>query len=238
MKVKTMALAAGVCTPLILSGSASGGFVGITTTSKPNDFGLLVVNVYAVFDRPGEDSMISVAGTPMNPLHIVVENGTFYNSAFGNDRAPDPALIDVYPSLAFDTFVSIGKKVSTGDTLIITPGFPVGITGSSLWMDMAGWALFPNSPQGNPFDPANSFPGNGQILIAQFSTADGTAIHGTLRIRGMSNGIEFVSIESFFQVPGPGAYALFGLAGLLRVRRRRRQPPKVQPRHTSSPRSP
>ena len=26
------------------------------------------------------------------------------------------------------------------------------------------------------FDPVNSFPGNGQVLIGQFSTADGTAV--------------------------------------------------------------
>ncbi len=70
MKIKTLAVTAGVSVPLILSGSVHAGYTGITTTSKPNPWGILTVNVYANFDRPGEDQMFVVAGTPDNPLHI------------------------------------------------------------------------------------------------------------------------------------------------------------------------
>ena len=139
MKVKTMALLAGASAPLILSGSAWGGFVGTKATSKPNEFGLLVVNVYAVFDRPDPgdgsgDHMISVAGTPNAPLNIEVIGGTFYNNPFGGDQAPHDHLLAAFPSLAYDTFVTIGVKVAGAvkDTLTITTGFPIGITGSSL----------------------------------------------------------------------------------------------------------
>ena len=70
MKAKTLSVLAGVSAPLILSGSTDAGFVGIKTTSKPNDFGIFVVNVYVTFDRPGEDLMMAVAGTSFRPLVV------------------------------------------------------------------------------------------------------------------------------------------------------------------------
>jgi hypothetical protein len=166
--------------------------------------------------------MVAVAGTPANPMLIEVINGTFYNHAFGNDNAPSPALIAAFPSLAFDSFVTIGKKNSTGDQLTITPGFP-GVSGSQLATNSSGWAVTPNNPQGNPFDAANSFPGNGQILIGQFSTANGTGIGGTMLLQFVSNGVAGQAVVSFFHVPTPGALALLGAAGLIGVRRRRRR---------------
>ena len=42
MKIQTLAVAAGVSAPLILSGSAPAGFVYMQTTSKPNAFGWVV----------------------------------------------------------------------------------------------------------------------------------------------------------------------------------------------------
>ena len=236
MKMKTLAVLAGVASPLIATGSASAGFIGIKATSKPNDFGLLVVNVYAIFDRPDPgdgsgDHMDAVAGTPGAPLVIQVTGGTFYNHAFGNDHAPMALLVDVFQSLAYDTFVTIGvKKVGDpkvfpgaqpADTLTITTAFPIGITGSVLETTRAGWAVIPTAPQGDPFDPVNSFPGNGQILIGQFSTADGTAISGTMLIQYLSNGQVGTSIVSF-GIPSPGALAMMGAACLIGTRRRRR----------------
>ena len=225
MKVKTMCLLAGAGAPLILSGSATAGFVGTKATSKPNEFGLLVVNVYAVFDRPDPgdgsgDHMVAVAGTPNAPLNVKIEGGVFYNNPFGSDRAPNAAFFPTFPSLEFDTFVTIGKKTSSGDTLTITPGFPIGITGSSLFLTTAGWAIIPTAPQGDPFNAKDSFPGNGQILIAQFSTLEGTSISGTLLIRYVGNGQSNQNIVSF-SVPTPGAVAMMGMAWLIGRRRRR-----------------
>jgi MYXO-CTERM domain-containing protein len=105
--------------------------------------------------------------------------------------------------------------------LTITTAFPTGITGSVLETSEAGWAVIPSAPQGDPFDPVNSFPGNGQILIGQFATADGTAISGTMLVQYLSNGEIDHSIVSF-GVPSPGALAMMGAAGLIGTRRRRR----------------
>jgi len=226
MKMKTLSLLAGVGAPLIATMSAQAGFVGIKVTEKANKFGLLVVNIYAIFDRPDPgdgsgDHMVAVAGTPLNPMNIVVEGGVFYNSVFGGDQAPNAAFFPQFPSLEFDTFVTIGKKTAAGDTLTITPGFPIGITGSSLSTTESGWAVIPTAVQGDPFDAANSFPGNGQILIGQFSTAQGVAISGSFLIQYVSNGKSGTSFVSF-GIPTPGALALIGIAGLMARRRRRR----------------
>ena len=91
--------------------------------------------------------------------------------------------------------------------------------------DSSGWAVTPNNPQGNPFDAANSFPGDGRVLIGQYSTADGTAISGTMLFRYIDNLVSTQLFVTFFHVPAPGALAMMGLtgvAGLFGTRRRRR----------------
>ncbi len=201
MKARTLSVAAGVSVPLILGGSASAGFVGIETTSKPNEFSIFTVNVYAVFDRPGEDLMQAVAGTNFTPLTIEVIGGTFYQHPFGQDSPPLGILVDAFPSLAYDTFVSIGVKC-TGEppcqpqnNLIITAGFP-GFDASVLMTTQAGWAVTPLDPAADPFNP-DFFAGDGRVLIGQFSTADGTAIQGTMLLQFVSNGVIEQSAVSF-----------------------------------------
>ncbi len=224
MKMKTLSMLAGVGAPLIATASASAGFVGINTVIKENPFGYLVVNVYAEFDRPGQDEMQAVAGTANNPLIVQVQNGTFFNANGGTDKAPSAFFISLIPSLAFDTFVTIGIKFTEPlfDALIIAPDFQAGITGTQLFLTNSGWAVTPVDPQTDPFDPAY-VQGNGTVLIGQFSTADGTAISGTFLLQFTSNGVPGVqSVVSFFAVPTPGALALLGAAGLIGARRRRR----------------
>jgi hypothetical protein len=208
VKVRTLAVAAGVCAPLILTGSSDAGFVGLTATAKPNQFGLLVVNVYAEFDNPGIDQMGKVSGTPGNPLSITVVGGSFYNQpTFGGDLAPNSALFGLFPSLEFDTFVTIGVKATgplgqpaNGTTLV---NYPTPIAGTSTSTSNGSWAILGPLPQGNPFDPINSYPGNGQILLGQFSTADGLGIQGTWLMGYTSDGVVTASLESFSHFAGP-----------------------------------
>jgi len=220
---------AGVGAPLIATATASAGFLGIKVVAKDNEFGLLVANVYAEFDRPGEDFMQAVAGTANAPLLIQIGGGgVFYNNAFGSNIAPNLAFIGIAPSLAFDTFVTIGAKVDNlpdfGDATIITPGLP-NLTGTQISTDASGWAVTPLDAQWDPFNSDYGGPGNGQILIGQYSTIDngpGTTISGTFLIQYITNGDNQQSVVSFFLVPTPGALALLGVAGLVGTRRRRR----------------
>ena len=231
MKVRTLSMLAGVSAPLFLGGgSADAGFVGTKIVTKNNPFGLLVVNVYAIFDRPGEDRVEAIAGTANNPMLIQVTGGVFYNTPnVGTDRAPSTFLISIFPSLAYDTFVTIGVK-ATGvngqpkDNLTITPGFPVGLTGSTISTNSSGYGLTPLEAQGDPFNAAASFPGNGQILIGQFTGTPGTTvIVGTFLLQYTSNGVQFnQTVVSFFHEPVPPAWALLAAAGLVGTRRRRR----------------
>ena len=83
MKARTLSFLAGVATPLILTTPAPAGFVGIKVVGKDNPFGLIVCNVYAEFDRPGEDLFTKVSGTANAPILIQVEGGgTFFNQAY------------------------------------------------------------------------------------------------------------------------------------------------------------
>ncbi len=230
MKAKTLSVLAGVTAPLILSGSTDAGFVGIKTTVKPNEFGLFVVNVYATFDRPGEDLMIAVAGTPDNPLSIRVKEGMFFQHPFATDEAPLGTLVGAFPEVAYDTFVSIGvKQVGPGggnegqpfDNTVFTPGWP-GFGVSEMFMTNAAWAVTPIEPQADPFNP-DFFAGDGRVLIGQFSTLDGTGIEGTMLLQFFSNGISEQAYVSFdHQIPTPGALSLLGIAGVVGLRRRRR----------------
>jgi len=225
MKMKTLSVLAGVGAPLIATVSASAGFLGIKVVSKPNQFGLIVCNVYAQFDRPGQDLFNKVAGTAGAPMLIqVLGGGTFYNHAFGSNTAPSFTLLVAFPSLAFDTFVTIGAKEFTPtfpDNTVLTPGFGP-LTGTQLSTNASGWAVTPLDPQSDPFNTDYSS-GNGQILLAQFATANGTGFSGTMLVGGVSNGTSFQAIVSFFHVPAPGPLALLGTAGFLGARRRRRR---------------
>ncbi len=70
MKAKTLLLLAGFGSPLILSGSAPGGFTGFEILSKPNEYGITAFNLYALFDDPANDHLLAVGGTPQSPAHI------------------------------------------------------------------------------------------------------------------------------------------------------------------------
>jgi MYXO-CTERM domain-containing protein len=227
MKMKTLSVLAGVSAPLIMTATAHAKFVGIPEpVKKDNPFGLWVVNVYAEFDNPGNDFMLAVAGTPANPLSITVIGGSFWNSPAGGDTAPTTFLTGLVPTLAYDSFYTIGMKAVPAGVVDATTvvNIPV-LQGTSIATTNGSWAAVPPiAPQTNPFDPINSFPGNGLILIGQFTIpTSATGIVGSFLLDYVSDGVVTASAEGFqHPFPMPGALGLFGLAGLLSTRRRHR----------------
>jgi hypothetical protein len=250
MKMKTLAVLAGITAPLIATAGVQAGFVGVTVVSKAGaetsgGAAIFVCNVYANFDNEGNDIIGAVAGTPDQALTISVQNGTFYNTpGAGSDQAPTTFLVGIFPSLAYDSFFSIGVKVvgtapdaQPADNLILAPGdFPGGLQGASVSTTNWSYAVsptleippdppFPN-PQADPWDPVyGSGPGGiGSILLGQFSTVDGTGIQGSFVVQYNPDGgaaeQTFVSWEHL--IPTPGALGLLGVAGLIGCRRRRR----------------
>jgi hypothetical protein len=234
MKTKALSVLAGVAAPMIIAGTADAGFVGIKVVGKPAIIGgapALVCNVFATFNRPGQDRFLSAAGTPNSPMDIHVVGGTFYQNQFGSDTAPSSALLPVFPSLAFDSFVTIGQKSTAqpAPPLTLTPGWAdsdgvpggSGFGNSTLGGNNLGWANTPADPNTDPFNP-QFVNGNGQVLIGQFTTTNGTGISGMFRVLVVSNGVSTQLNVSFFHVPSPGALALLGAAGLIGRGRRRR----------------
>ena len=179
MKTGFHLLLGGCCAPLILAAPASAAFTGLSTESRPNALGIFVVGVYAEFDQPG-DRLLAIVGTPLSPLSISVIDGTFHQHVMGTDRAPVDALVAISPSLAYDTFVTIGVNLfdpegddggQPEDFTFMTPTWP-GFGPSSLNTVAAGWLVIPGTRQGNPFD-GDFEAGDGRVLIAQLATTDG-----------------------------------------------------------------
>lgn len=226
MKIRDL-LACGCCAPLMslfVTTPASAAFTGLSTESRPNEFGIVVVSLYADFDQVG-DQLTAVTGTPLSPLNFSVIDGTFYQHAFGTDRAPLDAMVASFPSLAYDTFVTIGVDMlgplgQAQDLSFTTPLWP-GFGPDSLDTASEGWLVLPGSPQGDPFNPA-FVAGDGRTLIAQLATTDGIGFEGGATIQYTSGGMPATSYATFSHVvPTPGTLALLGVAGVAAGRRRR-----------------
>lgn len=196
MKSTTLILLSGFGTGLLLAGSAAAAFTGISVETQPNEFGILTCRVYAEFTDP-DDRLLSVYGTPEAPLEIEVVGGVFFQHAFGTDRPPSQALIEAFPSLAFDTFVTIGLSQIDGDDhdlMMLMPGWP-GFGASHLDLTDNGWFVTLGQLQGVPDV-------NGRVLLGQFSTTDGGAFFGRFTIQTVSNGMPIIAGVGFCSDPG------------------------------------
>lgn len=228
MRSGILSILTGVGALLIPAGSASAGFVGIKVIQKTEAlaYGLFVCNVYAVFDRP-DDEMIMVFGTHEHPLNIYAINGYFFQHPQGQPlTAPFLQFLPGNPpTLAYDTFVTIGTKVNdiftTLDDVSTTPG--IAFTPGALGGPTGAWFILPSGPgQGGLGAPD----ANGQVLLGQFTIEKGsgaTGVAGLMLLEFTSNGVPYQEayVEFIHLVPAPEAFGLLGL-GVLAGRRRRR----------------
>lgn len=195
MRVSTLSIVAAAA-PLIVSSGAHGGFVGLSIEQLPMDEfpGLLTWRVYAQFDeRPG-DFVFALSPTPLAPISIQVQRGTYFqhpmNTHGGGDLSPHPALCAADPIACRDTFVTIGKDTAMGDATHLTIGWP-GFGPDSLVTYESGWFVTPDDPQGNPSS-------DNRVLILQLSTLDGVGFTGTVCcVVGFSNGSVFQQQVTF-----------------------------------------
>lgn len=180
MKVRTPGLVAGTAA-LIAACPATATLTGIVVETEPHDPGLVTCRVYAEFSEP-DDLLVAVCGTADAPLQISVTGGTFNQSVFGGDLAPSEDLVALFPSLALDTFVTIGLDMNDGtDATLLTPGWP-GFGAGSLDTTNGGWLVTPNSPQGLPDE-------TGRVLLGQFVTAVGAGVDGRFLIQFVTDGV-------------------------------------------------
>ncbi len=194
MKTRTLSLLAAGGTCMIAGGQASAQLTGVSVASKSNEFGILTCNVYAEFDKPPA-FFLGVGGNLIDSTYTVID-GTFFQSVFGSDRPSNPALFPVFPTLRYDTFVTLAVKsfnpnspgVPEGqpmEQMQFSPGWP-GFGASSMVLPNAAYALVSSMPQADPFNP-DYVRGDGGYLIGQFSTTDGTGFTGDLQINFYSD---------------------------------------------------
>ncbi len=234
MKVTTLSLLAGAGGALILTGTAPAEFAGVKVVQKPGglEHGLVTLNVYAVFDRP-DDEFIAVAGTPDNPLSIRVFGGDFFQHPQGATlTAPFLQFLPGNPpTLAYDTFVTIGTKTndlfSTLDDVSTTPG--LAFQDDRIETTNAAWFILPSGPGNGGLGAPNA---NGQVLLFQGSVSlkdnpNFTGMGGTMLLKYSTNEIAGIQVYVEFFVPAPAGGAIIA-AGMLGHRRRRRlqEPPR------------
>jgi len=209
---------------LLAVSTASADFQGISIY-EVEDNGLAGLNTYRVYvDVDEGDQVNAIWGDESDELFITSSGHGFYQNQFGSHRAPSESLFSFFPSLEFDSFVTIGLLNDTGDAMM-----DIGIdwtdfedNGGDIWTDNGTWFATPDDQQCYEVD--------GRVVIGQFTTSANIdpldpEFHGIVNILGKStvDGIQtswqYSGVE--FPVPAPSAIALLGLAGVAARRRRK-----------------
>ena len=216
MNKLTFTISAATVSSLFAIGTASADFTGMQFETVENGMaGMTTYRVYAGVDAGGE--LDAVYGDASNLLTVSSESG-FYQNGFGGNTAPSEALFGFFPSLEFDSFVTIGLLNDTGDAMlnigIDWAGFEAG---GAIVTDNGTWFATPSDAQ--------VFEVDGRVLVGQFTVNDDDHVYGSMNFQGknadLSNwnadGVAFDSSG----IPAPGALALLGLAGIAARRRRK-----------------
>jgi len=217
MNFKQLTVLAGGAT-LLLSAAASADFQGLSYEIVAVD-GVdggpahWTARIYA--DLGAGDRLDAVYGNADNPLSMGTTS-SLYQNAFGGDTtsAINPALYAAFPSLVYDSWVTIGLEDQNNNAL---SNIGMNFGADSVTTSDGSFYVTPDDAQGQEV--------GGKVLIAQFTSFDyDSRLQGTISLQGKladgSNwGAESVSYD--FALPAPGALALLGLAGIAGRRRRR-----------------
>jgi hypothetical protein len=135
-------------------------------------------NTYRVYAQLAsvDQSIHAVFADDQSPMEIVAQNG-FFQHALGSYQSADiqPAVIDIDPTLAFDSWVTIGAENSVDNDLWnIGIDFSPFSNGGTISSNNGAWFLIPTDVRTTSF--------NGLVLLMQFTTT-GEA-HGTLNMQG------------------------------------------------------
>ena len=216
MKKIMFTISAAAVGSLVAVGSASAGFTGMSYDEVENGMaGYTTIRVHAGVTAGGQ--VDAVYGDNTNALSISSDGG-FYQNGFGGYSAPSAALFSFFPSLEFDSFVTIGLTDDAGDAMldigIDWAGFEAG---GDISTTNGTWFATPSDAQVMEI--------GGRVLVGQFTVADGDHVYGSLNLQGKDADLtnwnaDGVAFDSSI-VPAPGALALLGLAGVAARRRRK-----------------
>ena len=185
MKVHSV-LGIGLAGSLIFGTGAIAEFQGldyrvVATNAVAGDFNW-TIEIYVVLNS--DERLDAVAGDGMNDKRLA-SSGTFYQNPFGGPTsdAINPLLFDSFPSLEYDSWVTVGAMDSTGYPYDNNALLNIGIdwtdfeeNGGDVYTDNGVWFVTPDDSQGTPllFTNQNCEEKYG-VLVARVTTFDQTA---------------------------------------------------------------
>ena len=200
-----------------LATSAMSDYIGLSFEYEEAGNDLWTMRLYADFTA-SNDQLTGVFADSQSSLYIRSENG-FYQNPFGGPTSLNinPALFDVFPSLEYDSWVTIGSEDQIDNAMLVT-----GID----WTDFENGGNIEND-NGAWFateDDVQTFAGNDlRVLIGQFTTYGwDSQIYGSINLLGQQGDlVPFVARDQYFGwVPAPATIVVLGLAGIHARRRR------------------
>jgi hypothetical protein len=217
MKKSTLSLT--IVAGSLIASSAMADYTGLTSVNVDNGDGTWTAQIYANFSA-ATDELDAVFGDAQNALSIST-SGSFYQNALGGATSTsiNPALIPLFPSLALDSWVTIGLSDQTDNALLnIGIDFSGFEAGGSISTDNGSWFATPDDPQ--VLAGADL-----RVLVGQFTMMGmDDNVSGVLNLQGKAGDFETFQARDqafdFSMVPAPGALALLGLAGVASRRRR------------------
>ena len=213
---KTTVFAGSVGMLALAAAASASPYLGIVSEYVDNG-GNIAGDTYRLYVEVEAGARIdAVFGNAANELNIDVEGGSFVQSAYGGPTSMDinEAFFPFFPSLEWDSFVTIGRLSNTDNALN-----NIGIdwtsfeSGGALVTDNGSWFVTPNDAQGGEV--------GGRVLIGQFTVTSGAALIGHVSLQGKDADGATWQATNVSWVPAPGALALLGVAGLAGRRRRR-----------------
>jgi hypothetical protein len=219
MNNKTLSLT--IAASSLIVGTAMADYTGLSFTGVDNGDGTWTARIYADFNA-ATDELDAVFGDADDMLSISSNGAGFYQNAFGGATSLNinPDLIPVFPSLALDSWVTIGLEDMIGNNML-----NIGID----WSGFEGGGDISTSNGSwfaTPVDPQVLAGEDLRVMVGQFTLlgADST-ISGVLNLQGKQGDFETFQARGqsfeFSMIPAPGALALLGIAGIASRRRRK-----------------
>jgi len=217
MKKSTLSLT--IAAGSLIATSAMADYTGLTSVNVDNGDGTWTAQIFANFSA-ATDELDAVFGDAQNSL-VIETSSSFYQNALGGATSTsiNPALIPLFPSLALDSWVTIGLSDQTDNALLnIGIDFSGFEAGGSISTDNGSWFATPDDPQ--VLAGADL-----RVLVGQFTMMGDGNVSGVLNLQGKAGDFETFQARDqafdFSMVPAPGALALLGLAGVASRRRRK-----------------
>jgi hypothetical protein len=192
-------------------------YVGLSFEYEDAGNDLWTMRLYADFTS-STDQLTAVFADAQSSLYIRSENG-LYQNPFGGPTSVsiNPALYDVFPSLKYDSWVTIGSEDQVDNAMLVT-----GIDWTEF--ENGGDIEFDNGTWFATKDDGQTVAGSDlRVLIGQFTTyGSDSQIYGSINLLGQQGDlVPFVARDQYFGwVPAPATILLLGLACLKNRRRR------------------